>query len=72
MTVVTIKWLEDETHCETCGINYATGAVVSMDGVTVLEMIPVANCQGGKSWFESDILRAVLQHLGHPLVEDRA
>lgn len=72
MSVITIKWLEDDFDCETCGPSYASGAVVSMDGEPLVTLLPVAHCHGGESWHQDDVLRAILQHLGHTLVEKLA
>ena len=72
MSVITIKWLDDEHDCETCGPSWASGAVVSMRGKPVVTRLPAAHCLGGESWSEGDVLRAVIKHLGHTLVEDLA
>jgi len=64
-----IEWLTDSSDCETCGTNYAEGAVVTLDGETLLDLQPVAHCHGGAHWSESEVYALVLDRLGYALTE---
>lgn len=59
-----IQWLSDEYDCDDCGCSYAEGARVFLNEVSVLELLPVAHCFGGKSWTESEVYKQILEKLG--------
>lgn len=64
MARIEIEWLDDTSDCETCGISYAEGASVRVDGVTVIEMTPRAHCFGGDNYYDAVVWLAVLAHFG--------
>lgn len=68
MSEISIEWLTDYHNCETCGSNYAEGAVVSIDGSVAIEMRPVAHCFGGDNFEQSEVFDRILRHLGHTVV----
>lgn len=67
--VVKIDWLWDDNDCDTCGVNCAGGARVTLNGVPLLELTPVASCFGGEDWSTADVYRLILEKLGYQ-VED--
>ena len=54
-----IEWLEDTYECEDCGMSWAEGAIVKLDGEIILEMLPVAHCYGGKHWDQVEVYRMI-------------
>lgn len=70
---ISIKWLTDDTDCETCGISYAEGASVTItheNGASEnLEFEPIAHCFDGMNFDKHDVYSAVLRHLGWEIVE---
>lgn len=62
---IEIEWLHDSSNCDTCGMTYAEGARVTIDGKVALELTPVAHCFGGDNYDESDVYKRILEHLGH-------
>ena len=64
-----ITWLHDGHECETCGPSYALGAVVTLNGETLLELQPSAHCYDGSSWDHTDIYRMILEKLGYKVEE---
>jgi hypothetical protein len=67
--VLEIKWLSDDSDCDTCGFNYADGAEVTLDGEPLLELTPVAACYGGAHWSEADVYRKIIEKLGYQVRE---
>lgn len=70
MSDIRIAWLTDWHDCETCGLSYAEGARVSIDGSVVLEFTPVAHCRGGDNRTDSEVYAALFAYLGHTVTED--
>lgn len=64
---IQIDWLVDKHECEACGSSYAYGALVSFDGVVVLEFLPKAHCSTSeeKTWDRDEVFSALLEKLGH-------
>jgi hypothetical protein len=60
----------DTYDCETCGMNYATGGKVYVDGKLILEKVASAHCFDGSSYSETDLLILALEKMGHTLVVD--
>ena len=69
MAKVRIEHLSDSYYCETCGTSWAEGARIIVDGEEVLCLEPLADCFGGQTFTEGDVLRALLRHFGHELEE---
>lgn len=69
MKEITIEWLEDTYECEDCGMSWAEGAIVKLDGETILEMPPLAHCYGGADYSETDVYKAILVELGYGVTE---
>lgn len=65
MTKIKIEWLDDSSNCETCGMSYAEGAIVSFDGEVVIELVPHAACYDGNSYSEDQVYRKIIEQLGH-------
>lgn len=62
---IEIEALTDSYECDTCGWSDAYGANVYFDGELAIDLIPVANCYGGKNYTDEDIFTAILNKLGH-------
>jgi len=69
MSVLKIEWLSDTTDCETCGVSYADGAIVSLDDNIILELEPAASCTGPVSWTEIEVFQEILKYLGYTMEE---
>lgn len=70
MANIRIEWLHDSHSCETCGTSYAEGARVFIDGALALDLKPVAHCYDGASYYDSDVYRRILTHIGHTVEPD--
>jgi hypothetical protein len=70
---IEIEWLSDSTDCDQAGCSggYSTGAIVKLDGTTILELIPVAHCFGGDSWDVHEVYRQLLMKLTGYTVEEQ-
>jgi hypothetical protein len=68
MKLIEIEWLSDVYDCETCGSDWADGAIVKFDGEVVIDMTPVAHCYDGVSFSQDQVYAAILEKLGHVLV----
>lgn len=66
---IEIEWLSDDSDCEVCGMSWAEGARVVIDGEEALLLKPTAGCFGGTTYSEKEVFSAILSHLGHT-VED--
>lgn len=64
---IEIEWLFDSHLCESCGEDYATGAVVKFDGEVRLTMRPVAGCINHTDYPDEDVYREIFAALGHEL-----
>lgn len=64
---IKIEWLSDDYDCDTCGFSCSEGARVTLDGVVLLELIPLAHCFGGDDWDEREIFAKTLDKLGYDL-----
>jgi hypothetical protein len=64
-----IDWLYDTHECDTCGATYADGARVTLNDSVILELIPVAHCTGGKTWFNDDVYKLIFEALGYEIKE---
>jgi hypothetical protein len=69
MKKITIEWLEDTYECEDCGMSWAEGAIVKLDGEVILEMLPLAHCYGGANYTKEDVYGAILVELGYDVEE---
>jgi hypothetical protein len=59
-----IEWLYDDHDCEVCGPSYAEGAIVRMDNVVILELIPNAHCYSSESYEAEEVFVTLLEHFG--------
>lgn len=69
---IEINWLSDSSDCDQAGCSggYSEGAVVKVDGKTILELIPVAHCFGGDNWDKDTVWAMILEKLiGNVTVE---
>jgi len=64
MTKISIEWTQDVYDCETCGMSWADGGKIYIDGKMVDEVEPVAYCSGGISASEDELLVLALAHMG--------
>jgi hypothetical protein len=66
MTDKTIEIIttSDTYECDTCGMDWAEGGYVLIDGEKVLEVVPSAYCLGGTSASESELLVLALSKIG--------
>lgn len=70
MSVIKIEWTYDECDCETCGMSWADGAIVTIDGKQVGDFTPFASCFDGTSFTKEFIYASILRELGHTVVEE--
>ena len=68
MATIEIETLEDVIECDACGMSYATGFRVRIDGEHAFELTPGAACFDGEDYSEADLFKRLLEHLGHDLV----
>lgn len=68
LTPINIQWLSDSSDCDTCGMSYAEGAVVT--GAVTLDLTPSSHCFGGDNWDQSDVYKLILEKLGYIILED--
>jgi hypothetical protein len=68
MNKLEINWLSDYHDCDTCGCSYAEGAVVKLNGETIVELIPFAHCYDIETWSESEVYFEVFKKLGFDVV----
>jgi hypothetical protein len=61
----TIRNINDDYDCETCGSSYAEGFEIIKDGNLVHTLKPVAHCYNGDSFDGDDLLTWILNDLGH-------
>jgi hypothetical protein len=69
---LTISRLSDEHDCETCGSSWAEGAEVRLNGNLILNLVPCASCFGDTSYGDSEVLLAILEHIGYAVTYDSA
>lgn len=69
MNQIKIEWLSDSSDCDTCGISWADGAVVTFPNGDVLDFTPSARCCGGTHYERDDVYKAILTHLGYTVKE---
>lgn len=62
---LTVERLQDTHDCETCGMSWANGFRVTLDGNVIVDLKPSAHCFGGNNYGEQRLLFAVLDHLGY-------
>jgi hypothetical protein len=67
-----IEWLSESSECDQAGCSggYATGAIVKLNGTTILELIPVARCWDSDSWDVHEVYRQLLMKLTGYTVEE--
>ena len=67
MSVFKIEELYDHYECDDCGTSYATGFIVYQDDAKIIDMSPYAHCYNGTHYQMADVLKNILEHLGHTL-----
>lgn len=62
---IEINWLSDYYDCDQAGCSggYSEGAIVKVDGNTILELIPKAHCFGGDHWDRDAVYILLIQKL---------
>ncbi len=65
MTKLTIKSLEDEHDCETCGSSWEQGFEVYIDGKPFGDYAPLAACWDSKGYLLENVLVDVLKYIGY-------
>lgn len=70
MSTIRIERLTDSHDCETCGMSWAEGARVFVDGELAIELSPNAHCYDGDNFADDVVYRRVLEHLGHTVTWD--
>lgn len=63
--MINVEWLHDESECDTCGSNYAQGAIVSLDGEEIIRLEPHASCFGTEDWSAEEVMIKIINYLGH-------
>lgn len=66
---VEIVWTSDVSDCDTCGPSYSDGAIVYINGVQVLDLMPIASCFDGQHYEEAAVFRKIIPFLDAYLVE---
>jgi hypothetical protein len=61
---IRIEITDDDYDCETCGVAYATGAKIYVDGVLSLNLVPKAHCFRGTNYDHNEIIRRALELVG--------
>lgn len=61
---VEIEWVYDDYDCETCGPSFAQGAIVRVDNMVVLELIPRASCWSSDTWEAEEVYNLLLERFG--------
>jgi len=64
MTTISIKTTSDTYDCDVCGMDWATGGKIYIDGRLVDEVEPIAHCYGGTSASEDELIYLALAHMG--------
>ena len=68
--VINIETTSDTYECKTCGMGWAEGGYIFLDGVKVDEFEPLAHCYGGQSASSDEILLIALAHMGIDVTVD--
>lgn len=68
--IISIKRIHDEFDCETCGMDWADGAIIKIDDKFEYELTPIAHCYNGQSYSEEEILIDILNKLGYEVKWD--
>jgi len=66
---IKITWLTDEHDCETCGSNYANGAIVNIGDHVTIVMQPSAHCYNGVNYNPEEVYNRILSELGYVVEE---
>jgi len=66
---ILITWLYDTYDCETCGSDWAEGAIVHIDGEEILHLQPIAHCYDGVTYTRGQVYQKILDHLGYVVEE---
>ena len=61
---IEIESNNDQYECETCGMDWAQGGIVKVDGEVIIDLPAVAHCYGGQSYSEDDLLVMALKKMG--------
>lgn len=67
MKKLKIIWMQDCTHCETCGYSFAEGFKTYLDGELIDEFVPHAACYDGDSISEEETYIRLFKKLGFEL-----
>ena len=73
--LINIKRISDSYECETCGMNWADGAIVTIEHgnkTDSFELTPVASCYDGMDYSEEYILIEILNRLGFDVEWDNS
>lgn len=62
---IKIEWLTDEMDCETCGFNWASGAMVTMPDGSTIDLSPSVSCFESTHYEQEDVYKAILEKLGY-------
>ena len=68
---IRIDWLGDSYECshDGCSGGWAEGAVVTLDGVVIHDLTPVAHCYESTSYTQEEVYKRILIGLGYELEE---
>lgn len=68
MNIIEIKWTYDEHDCDTCGISWSEGAVVTdADGKVILDLEPHAHCFNNRGYSREEVFMRLLAELGYTI-----
>lgn len=66
---VKIEWSTDSHECDDCGTSFATGAIVRVDDVVILNVPAIAHCYTSTHLETEDVYKKILEHLGCVIME---
>ncbi len=70
MAKIVLKSTYVSDECETCGLNFASGFDVTIDGEPFGDYEAIATCFGSSSHEASAVLKDILEHFGHTVEGD--
>jgi len=70
MRVIKISTTQDTYDCDLCGMDWADGGKIYIDGELIDEVEPVAHCFGGTSANKYELIILALAHMGVDVIVD--
>ncbi len=70
MAKIEIEWLHDTCECDTCGVTFADGARVKIDGKEMFDLLPAASCFGGQNFNTDEVYAKILEYYGRTVEQE--